>query len=119
MDPKARRGGWPRGHPPACQVAPTGPPHSTPLLPGSANPVLAYAVGLGLTFGALAVTGKGQPALFYIVPSLLAVSFGTAAYRKEVKELLAFQGSRAIAAKEAREAWKQAQRAEQRRQEEE
>jgi len=100
-------------------VAPTGPPHSTPLLPGSANPVLAYAVGLGLTFGALAVTGKGQPALFYIVPSLLAVSFGTAAYRKEVKELLAFQGSRAIAAKEARKAWKQARRAEQRQQDEE
>lgn len=74
----------------------------------------AYVASLGVTFGVVFVTGKGQPALFYIVPALLAASLGTAAFRGEIEELVAFKGARAGAAKEARQAWKDA-RAEQKR----
>ena len=79
--------------------------------------MVAYASGLGLTFVAVALTGKGQPALFYIVPALLVASFGTAVYRGELETLLAFKGSRAVAAKKARDDWKEA-RKERRRNEE-
>jgi len=79
--------------------------------------MVAYAAGLGLTFVAVALTGKGQPALFYIVPALLVASFGTAVYRGELETLLAFKGSRAVAAKKARDDWKEA-RKERRRNEE-
>ena len=47
--------------------------------------LVAYAVGLGGTFVANSVTGSGQPALFYIVPSLLVASLGTAAVRGELE----------------------------------
>jgi len=62
-----------------------------------------YVVGLGLTFLVLTLTGQGQPALFYIVPSLILGSSGTALVRGEVSELWSYKGARAAAATVARE----------------
>jgi minor histocompatibility antigen H13 len=70
------------------------------------NGLVGYAVGLGTTFIVLYSTGQGQPALFYIVPSLLITSLGTAAYRNEVSELWSYEGARAREAREVQEAWK-------------
>ena len=70
------------------------------------NGLVGYAVGLGTTFIVLYSTGQGQPALFYIVPSLLITSLGTAAYRNEVSELWSYEGARARGAREVQEAWK-------------
>ena len=55
----------------------------------------AYAFGLGVTFAANYLTKAGQPALVYIVPSLLLASLATAAARGEVEALLAYRSSRA------------------------
>lgn len=62
----------------------------------------SYLIGLGLTFAVLAVTGQGQPALFYIVPSLLIGSSLTALVREELSELWTFKGARSAAASKAR-----------------
>jgi len=70
------------------------------------NGMVGYAFGLGATFLVLFSTGNGQPALFYIVPSLLAASLGTAVYRDEVSELWSYEGARAREAREAQEVWK-------------
>jgi minor histocompatibility antigen H13 len=69
--------------------------------------LVGYAVGLGATFVVLYSTGKGQPALFYIVPSLLAASLGTAFYRDEVSDLWSYRGARAREAKKIQDDWKQ------------
>jgi hypothetical protein len=56
----------------------------------------------------------GQPALVYIVPSLLLASAGTAVVRGELDELLQFKSPRAARAKEqleARKAEREAERA--------
>lgn len=66
----------------------------------------AYAVGLCTTFVANYVTKAGQPALVYIVPSLLLAAGANALARGEVQPLLAYKSTRAAAAKEAREVWK-------------
>uniref|UniRef100_A0A7S1XEF9 Minor histocompatibility antigen H13 n=1 Tax=Compsopogon caeruleus TaxID=31354 RepID=A0A7S1XEF9_9RHOD len=52
---------------------------------------IAYFVGLGLTFVANTLTSHAQPALFYLVPSLLGSSLLTAAMRGEMKSIVAFQ----------------------------
>jgi minor histocompatibility antigen H13 len=65
-----------------------------------------YAVGLATTFVANYVTKAGQPALVYIVPSLLVTALGTAAARGELQSLLTYQSTRAAAAKLEREARK-------------
>lgn len=70
------------------------------------NGMVGYAFGLGATFFVLYSTGNGQPALFYIVPSLLVASLGTAVYRDEVSELWSYEGARAREAREAQEVWK-------------
>ena len=57
-----------------------------------------YAVGLLTTFAANYLTKSGQPALVYIVPSLLLAAIATAFTRGEVEALLAFQSSRAAVA---------------------
>jgi len=62
----------------------------------------AYAFGLGGTFVANYVTRAGQPALVYIVPSLLVAALATAASRGELEQLLAYKSSRAEAATEER-----------------
>eukprot|EP00592_Proboscia_alata_P006605 CAMPEP_0194360156 /NCGR_PEP_ID=MMETSP0174-20130528/7426_1 /TAXON_ID=216777 /ORGANISM="Proboscia alata, Strain PI-D3" /LENGTH=553 /DNA_ID=CAMNT_0039131455 /DNA_START=206 /DNA_END=1867 /DNA_ORIENTATION=+ len=69
--------------------------------------LIGYTVGLAATFLVLFSTGKGQPALFYIVPSLLISSLGTAAYRGEMSELIGFKGARARDAGIAQEAAKE------------
>ena len=65
--------------------------------------MVGYAVGLLSTFAANTLTKSGQPALVYIVPSLLIASAGTAAQRGELDELLSFKSPRAAKAREARE----------------
>ena len=57
-----------------------------------------YAFGLVTTFAANYLTKSGQPALVYIVPSLLLAAIATAFSRGEVEELFAFQSSRAAIA---------------------
>merc|ERR1711957_941818 len=71
------------------------------------NGMVGYAFGLGATFFVLYSTGKGQPALFYIVPSLLATSAGTAFYKNQVSELWSYQGARAREARRVKDDWKQ------------
>lgn len=50
----------------------------------SLSPAAAYGIGLLVTFVALALMQKGQPALLYLVPSTLLTSFGVALWRKEL-----------------------------------
>jgi len=66
----------------------------------------AYALGLATTFVANYVSKAGQPALVYIVPSLLIATLGTAALRDELPLLLGYTSTRAEAAKRELEAWK-------------
>ncbi|CAI5760697.1 unnamed protein product [Candida verbasci] len=49
--------------------------------------LLSYAIGLAITWGVLLVFKHGQPALLYLVPSLIIGVFGTALNRGELKEL--------------------------------
>ena len=63
----------------------------------------AYAAGLAATFVANYVTKAGQPALVYIVPSLLLAALATAARRGELPQLLAYTSQRAEAAKVKRD----------------
>jgi len=65
--------------------------------------VAAYAAGLAATFVANYVTKAGQPALVYIVPSLLLAALATAARRGELPQLLAYTSQRAEAAKVKRD----------------
>ena len=60
--------------------------------------MLAYAAGLSVTFAANYLTKAGQPALVYIVPSLLAAALITAFSRGEVQQLLDYRSARAEAA---------------------
>eukprot|EP00908_Phaeocystis_cordata_P003296 Transcript_13588.p1 GENE.Transcript_13588~~Transcript_13588.p1 ORF type:complete len:270 (-),score=108.18 Transcript_13588:22-831(-) len=76
--------------------------------------MVGYTAGLLGAFVANAVTKAGQPALVYIVPSLLLASAGTAVVRGELDELLQFKSPRAARAKEqleARKAEREAERA--------
>ena len=66
----------------------------------------AYAAGLAATFVANYVTKAGQPALVYIVPSLLLTAVATAASRGELPQLLAYKSQRAEAAKVKRDEMK-------------
>ncbi|XP_063003338.1 signal peptide peptidase-like 2B [Elgaria multicarinata webbii] len=45
---------------------------------------IAYGIGLLVTFVALALMQKGQPALLYLVPCTLLTSFAVALWRKEL-----------------------------------
>ena len=72
----------------------------------------AYTVGLAGTFAANYLTKSGQPALVYIVPSLLITALATAAARGELEGLLAYRSSRAAQAVEARRQWKERRAAE-------
>ena len=47
--------------------------------------LLSYGVGLILTFGALIITGMGQPALFFLVPTTLGSLALLAYVRREFK----------------------------------
>ena len=47
-------------------------------------PPAAYGLGLLVTFVALALMQKGQPALLYLVPCTLLASFVVALWRKEL-----------------------------------
>lgn len=46
----------------------------------------AYGIGLLITFVALAVMQKGQPALLYLVPCTLLTSLAVALWRKELPQ---------------------------------
>ena len=65
----------------------------TPAEPGSfPKPyfyasIVGYIVGLNTTFGVLAFSGHAQPALLYLVPSVLVAIWGLAAVKGEVKEM--------------------------------
>ena len=67
----------------------------------------AYAIGLCTTFVANYVTRSGQPALVYIVPSLLLTAAGAALYTGQFSQLIEYKSSRAAAAAAAREEWKE------------
>lgn len=58
--------------------------------PYFAASMVSYVFGLGLAFAANAITHMGQPALLYIVPSMLGAVALTASARGEVKSLLRF-----------------------------
>ena len=47
----------------------------------------AYAIGLIITFVALALMESGQPALLYLVPCTLGTTLVIGLKRKEVKKL--------------------------------
>ena len=49
--------------------------------------ISAYAIGLIITFVALALMKTGQPALLYLVPCTLGTTFVIGLKRKEVKKL--------------------------------
>ena len=49
--------------------------------------VSAYAIGLIITFVALAFMKTGQPALLYLVPCTLGTTFLIGLKRKEVRKL--------------------------------
>ena len=68
------------------------------------NGLGGYAAGLLVTFAANYLTQSGQPALVYIVPSLLLTAAATAASRGELQPLLRYTSARAAAAKAAQEA---------------
>ncbi len=76
-------------------AAPLGGLETTPYFRSA---LVAYGLGLALCFTANYVTQSGQPALVYIVPSLLIAAVATAAGRGELKELLGYRSARAIAA---------------------
>ena len=63
--------------------------------------IASYGAGLLLCFAANYITKTGQPALVYIVPSLLITACGLASSRGELAQLTAFESPRAAAAKEA------------------
>lgn len=54
-----------------------------------------YGVGLLLTFLANILMHRGQPALLYIVPSLIAAALGTAAVTGRWEEVWGFNGEEA------------------------
>lgn len=62
-----------------------------PYLPSTLG---AYGAALTLCFGVNFVTAAGQPALLYIVPSLLGTMVSTSAARGELGELAAFEYER-------------------------
>jgi len=51
----------------------------------------AYGLGLLVTFGALVMMGRGQPALLYIVPFTLGTSVVVGWMRKELRQMWAGQ----------------------------
>lgn len=63
--------------------------------------IASYGAGLLLCFAANYITKTGQPALVYIVPTLLITACGLASSRGELAQLTAFESPRAAAAKEA------------------
>ena len=67
-------------------------------MPYFTSAVGAYAIGLGATFGANYLTKSGQPALVYIVPSLLLTALATAYSKGELAELFTYRSARAAAA---------------------
>jgi minor histocompatibility antigen H13 len=52
--------------------------------------MIAYVLGLGLAFGANAMSGKGQPALMYLCPLTLGSVLLTALLRNELGRIWAF-----------------------------
>lgn len=52
--------------------------------------MVAYVVGLMLAMGAMLITKKGQPALFYLVPVLLLATWGRAAATGDLKAMWAY-----------------------------
>lgn len=52
--------------------------------------MVAYLIGLGVAFGANAVSGKGQPALLYLCPLTLGAVAATALTRRELRRVWAF-----------------------------
>lgn len=92
---------WPR-KPKPKPAAPT----ATRDRAWAANPyfytgIAAYGAGLLSCFAANYLTKAGQPALVYIVPSLLLAVCGLASSRGELEALRAYESPRAAAATEA------------------
>jgi len=54
-----------------------------------------YSLGLLLTFSANILMHRGQPALLYIVPSLIAAALGTAALTGRWEEVWGFNSEEA------------------------
>ena len=81
-------------------------------MPYFTSAIGAYVVGLGTTFAANYFTKSGQPALVYIVPSLLLAALATAASRGEVEALLGYKSARAAIAAEEAEAMRSGFKAE-------
>jgi len=81
-------------------------------MPYFTSAVGAYAIGLGATFGANYLTKSGQPALVYIVPSLLLTALATAYSKGELAELFTYRSARAAAAARLEEEMRVARRAE-------
>jgi minor histocompatibility antigen H13 len=52
--------------------------------------MVAYIIGLGVAFGANAITGQGQPALLYLCPLTLGSVVVTALFRRELGRVWAF-----------------------------
>eukprot|EP00316_Scyphosphaera_apsteinii_P011971 CAMPEP_0119315888 /NCGR_PEP_ID=MMETSP1333-20130426/37576_1 /TAXON_ID=418940 /ORGANISM="Scyphosphaera apsteinii, Strain RCC1455" /LENGTH=411 /DNA_ID=CAMNT_0007321383 /DNA_START=187 /DNA_END=1422 /DNA_ORIENTATION=+ len=71
-----------------------------------------YTFGLLATFVANYITNAGQPALVYIVPSLLIAAGATGLAQGELKELLEYRSKRAAAAIKDSKVWKAARDAE-------
>ena len=56
----------------------------------------AYVIGLGIAFGANAITKLGQPALLYLVPATFTAITLTAASRGEISRLWKYTDNTAI-----------------------
>ncbi len=56
----------------------------------------AYVIGLGIAFGANAITKLGQPALLYLVPATFTAITLTAASRGEIGRLWKYTDNTAI-----------------------
>ncbi len=52
--------------------------------------IMAYLIGLVTAMGAMLVTGKGQPALLYLVPVILAATWGKAAATGDLRGMWAY-----------------------------
>lgn len=53
--------------------------------------ICAYVLGLLVSFGASLLSGKGQPALLYLVPLVSLSAIGVSLKRSEFRELLSFE----------------------------
>lgn len=62
--------------------------------------MVAYVIGLAAAMGAMLITNKGQPALFYLVPVLLVATWGQAAVTGDLKGMWAYTEDGALDTKD-------------------